>query len=641
MTTVMQQKPPDALARYFNRYENSIKNKELFWKEAAAALSWNQFPEVICKESGEQELASWFSDGTITPTDTIFKTDRYHQPAIVDGASGRSFSYQELFEKVCRAAQALNDRGMKKGDHILIINPSCFEAMVMMLAAAALGAVSVPVPDSYSESLLHEIINDCLPQGIFISGKRITQGFLEAMCHKEEYIVIQASDRPHPDSSATDFNAFLNGGEGSGYTPEPLSAEDPLFLVYSHSSSGNLKGLIYRVGGYLVQLNTTFHSIITPESQAVLSSFSLTSSVGLGYGFWGPLLAGKTVIVSEGKGLGLKKDILKIHDKSILEKTVLLTNPEHLRQFKVELEEAEESDDPEEGKKQEAVEEESISPTGVGRFAQIISSGAPIPPSLARYIAKHLLEKEWLLTNMWIQSQSGTSVIHSIPNESLNIPGALGLPALGVEFEIMTDMGQHCRINESGQIMISGAWPSMPGGIWGRDSLFKTLYFTRIPGYFSTNDAGRIDAAGFFWFMGRLDDMIRISEHSISTSDIESLIFSSDLVSNAAVVGNRNNELTVFVVPLSPCETSEERELIAEKVKTYLREKIGDFACPEEIHVTQELPRTRSGKLARNLLRRIAARELLEEKDDIGYITNPDAVNKLLGGRSHDTESID
>lgn len=604
MTQEIQTQSSGSLENYFELYEKSVQSRNAFWQQVAGELEWDEFPEQIVTEDFGKGKFTWFADGTLTPFNNIFSPERSQKTAIIDRISGETLSYEELAERVRHIASCLEREKVTIDDRVLLIQPVCLESLTLFLACVCLGAVPVPVPELYSTHLINEIIADCKPRMIFVSNTVKNISEIEAWCTTTGLTCLGPFSNSDNEKCLNSRNFF--GQEiRELVTPASLSGEHTLYLLYAHSSAGNLKGFAFKAGGYLVQINNSFKTVAVPDGHTVLSSFGLYLPAGLAYGFLGPLLNGKAIMINP--------DTLDIRSLPVEEDLILLTSPPQLRVIKEQLK-SEES----EGHKTQK------------KIAQIISTKSVLSPSLAKYISKRLLNSPSLLTNLLIQSQSGAALIHSLPHDTLNAPGSLGAPALGVDFTVLTDNDQKCQTNESGQIVVKGSWPAMAREILGRPGRFKDLYFSKISNCYNTNDGGRVDAKGLFWFMGRLDDLVSVSEYNVSSAEIESLLHASGLIREVVVVVNDTKELIAFVVP-SPSLSGEKAEsYISDKINEFITDQMGQFACPKKIHVILELPRTRTGKLARSVLRKIASKAVIDKKSELGHISNPEIVEGLL-----------
>ena len=253
-----------------------------------------------------------------------------------------------------------------------------------------------------------------------------------------------------------------------------------------------------------------------------------------------------------------------------------------------------------------------------------------LTPRLVKFAGESLATGPERVLNLWIQSESGVALINTFAFDKLNRPGSLGLPFLGIETRNINHQGQACRHNESGQLVFASSWPGMIRSIWGQNERFLELYLQRVKGYFNTNDGVRVDNDGFYWFMGRLDDVIKVRGQSLATSEIEAVLMSHPMISESAVVsigGEEGEEIIAYLV----IEQTEQNGYtsIESDLTGYIIQRVGEFAVPTRYIVTDELPRTRTGKVVRRLLRRIATGDIGAD-EDLSHVANPDAVKKLV-----------
>jgi acetyl-CoA synthetase len=271
------------------------------------------------------------------------------------------------------------------------------------------------------------------------------------------------------------------------------------------------------------------------------------------------------------------------------------------------------------------------------RFSMVASSGDMLTPRLATFGGSSLVASEERLINLWSQSETGVPLIATYPYEGLNRKGALGLMTLGVDGQVLSDLGEPCRTNESGQLVFCRSWPAMIRGIWNQQDRFQEIYFQRVEGCYSTNDGMRQDREGFYWFMRRLDDVVKVRGSSVATSEVECAMLTHPDVKEAAVLGlagEGGDELVAFVsAEEERVSTGPDRERLEQEIHEYLRERVGEFFVPTRMYVSSQLPRTRSGKIVRRLLRRIATGDVAAG-EDLSHVANPRTVESLMENTS-------
>ena len=381
------------------------------------------------------------------------------------------------------------------------------------------------------------------------------------------------------------------------------------------ASSSIPRASVFATGGYLVGAATSYDQIFgiiaqETERMGVVSTVDLCGASGLSYALWGPLLHGHTLVVAEGH-----RDISAERLFSTMEAfwpLSLLTSPRMLSAWRREL------GDAELGHKL--------------RFSLVVSCGDMLTPRLARFGANTLAVSPERMVNMWLQSETGAALLSTYPDPQMEKPGAVGVLAYGVHGKVISDFGEDCRPNERGQLVFCSSWPSMVRTLWGQEERFEEIYFQRVQGCFSTNDGMRIDRDGVFWFMRRLDDVVKVQGHSVPTSEVEAVLLSHDDVDEVAVVGvagEGGDSLVAFVVAEKLADDAKARERLEKSLAEHLSARVGAFFVPSRFYVSSALPRTRSGKVVRRLLNRIAAGDA-SSGEDLSHLANPQTVKELI-----------
>jgi len=614
---------------YRKLYRDSLEHREEYWRAQAMKLVWDEPFATVVEEDFTAPSIAWFREGSLNAFRNVFEGGGKVNPEatalVYYAAADRvSYTFSELRDAAEQAAAALKASGFAAGDRIALYLPDCPETVILMLACSLNGVTYVPVPCTFNAEVTAEIVEDCGAGMLFVDTRSNDDSYLDrlhSLTTLLDGVTVVSACRGTVDG-AVPFDDFLSRGEGRKAGPASVSAEHPLCLIYANSAAGIPRGSIYATGGFLVQAAASFESVFQPggrDNTAVLSTVSLSSAAGQSYGLWGPLLAGYAAVFTD-EGDEVKTETLQsvLGDNPL---PILLTTPRLLTALK-----------------RTGVEDAL---RGAGGFSLIAVSGDILTPRLVTYAGEHLAAGKDRVVNLWIQSESGAAVISTFPVPDLNRPGALGLPFFGVKAAAMNNFGQPCRTNESGQLVFPLSWPGMIRGIWGQPERFRELYFQRVPGYFMTNDGVRIDGDGFVWFMGRLDDVVKIRGNSLATSEIEAVLVTHQSVSEAAVVsvqGMEGDDLVAFVATGGkPSDTHDEEtaRTLRPELSELIVKRIGEFALPSRFVFSSELPRTRTGKLVRRVLRRIASGDIGGD-EDMSHVANPGSVEELIRKKDAD-----
>lgn len=617
---------PATLRDYHRLYHESTQYREEYWKSQSERLRWAVPFSRVVDEDFSHGKTTWFPDGRLNAAsnalDRNIESDRADKPALiytVHGQTDTSISYRDLADKVHAAANALAGSGLKAGDRAALYLPDRPETVIAMLACSLLGIIYVPIPYTFTTEITAEIIRDCGASLLIVSGSSLSKTYLDRarqVAGASSGISVVTVDGVGDVSLS--WNDFLKKGADGKAESDDYASTHPLFIAYANSATGIPRGSVFAVGGYLVQAalsyDTIFRSLPAGDnSEAIVCTLSLASAAGQSYGLWGPMLNGSAVIITAEGENSCAESLKGILDG--FDAPALLTTPLMLTTLKREL--------------------NDNRLAGERGFSIVACCGDVLTPRLVRFAGQTLSVNADRVINLWIQSESGTAIINDYPSPELNRPGALGLPAFGITPSALNTMGIKCRTNESGQLVFSSSWPGMVTTIWGQPDRFKELYFNRIPDHFMTNDAVRVDAEGFYWFMGRLDDVVKVRGQSLATSEIEAVIVGHSSISEAAVVsvpGEENDNLIAFI-SLEHKIVDSVNNAMSKKIEAELSDiiiaRIGEFALPNKYVFARELPKTRTGKLVRRVLRRIASGDIAHD-EDLSHVANPEAVKDLV-----------
>ena len=621
---------PGGLKEYHGLYHKSIESREDFWRIQANRLVWDREYLTVVHENFSEGVVSWYTEGTLNACrnalDIHLERNGGGARALlhIDGEGGvHSSTYRELADEVQRLAAALAEAGLKRGDRFMFYLPDSPATVACLLACARLGVIFVPIPVRFTAELVREIAADCDASAILVSLGAGSQSYetraREVMAAFTGRTVINAGVKTA--EGAIPYEEFMARGGSSDPGCASVDSEHPFFILYANSAAGVPRGSVFATGGFLVQAAVSydylFHSPVEGDgAKCMVCELDLATAAGQCYGVWGPLVSGAcAVIAAEGMRSPAER-LRRVLD--VCDSSALLTTPIFLSELKRELGEA------------------PLSPER--RFALVASSGDVLKPRHISFAVRSLVAAPERVLNLWIQTECGAAVISTFPSAELNRPGALGLPFPGIEPLVVNYLGQVCRPNESGQLVFTASWPSMIRTIWAQNDRYRHLYFRRVPGYFCTNDGVRVDGEEFLWFMGRLDDVIKVRGQSFATSEIEAVLVDHPLVSEAVVVSvdaEEGETLVAFLVfEKSIVEKSGEpdiSELEAELTRS-IELRVGEFTLISRFIVSPELPRTRTGKIVRRVLKRIAVGDISSD-EDMSHLANPGAVDELIRKR--------
>ncbi|MBN1293582.1 MAG: AMP-binding protein [Candidatus Latescibacteria bacterium] len=615
-------KIPQDIESYRKLYNKSLENRGEFWKNQAESVTWDKAFTVVVNENFDNGDISWFSDGKlnacVNALDVRAAEGKNEKIALTffskDGTS-KSYSIHEILVEVKALVAALKTNRLKSGERLALYLPDSPESIFFMLACARAGIIYVPIPYHYTAEMVNDIIDDCKADMLVVSGDIDSESYHSRVC---SVIAVQdgmsiVATGENAIKGTISYSNLLSSGNISGENYDSFDAEHPLFILYANSATGIPRGSVFATGGFLVQSASSFELLFKSVNEktnreSLVCCTNLASAAGQSYGLWGSFIKGCSVIITaDGENPSVEYLRLILRQEP---NPRLLIPPRVLAVLKRELD----------GK-----------PLMEGAaFPFIACCGDVLSPRLVKFAGEALATGPEKVLNMWIQSESGIALINTYANDKLNRPGALGLPFFGIEPKIVNHLGQRCRPNESGQLVFTSSWPGMIRTIWGQTERFLELYLQRIKGYFNTNDGVRVDNDGFYWFMGRLDDVIKVRGQSLATSEIEAVLMSHPMIAESAVVsigGEEGEEIVAYLVTEEAVQS--EYDSVETELNDYIIQRVGEFAVPTRYIVTGELPRTRTGKVVRRLLRRIASGDMGSD-EDLSHVANPEVVKKLI-----------
>jgi len=607
--TAARWKRPTTLAEARHLRQSALGQRNEFWLTQAGQLRWERVPT----RGGEGEPpGTWFADGRLNAASNALGVAgpgderlalRFFEP----GGGCRELTLAQLRQQVRRAAAALVAAGVGPDARVALYLPDCPEAVVLMVAAAWVGATYVPIPWRLPASLAAACIQDCGAGRVLVgegAGGAAEPDYAARVVELEATLPSGVLWPVGDFRSATDAAGAQDQPAGGVPAPASVAAEHPLLLLYSKSSPGVPRGSYFATAGLLVQALTVQRLLFGPRPEGVFCTHDLASAVGQSHGLWGTLLSAGTLVLSAPAGRPTPAQLQQA--LSSQPGLSLLTNPAYLSAVQPEL---------------------AQSPLAT-RFSSVACSGEVLAPRLVAGAATTLCDEPHQVLNMWLFAEAGAALVATLPAADLQRPGALGFALPGVEIGVRNDLGHPCKANESGQLLVAGSWPAMARGIWGQPERYRDLFLRRFPGWFHTSDGARLDSDGFFWFMGRLDDRVKVRGQSVATSEIEAVLVAHPGVTEAAVLGVRREgetELWAFVVPRG----ADTPASLANELRETVAHKLGAFAVPGRFSFAAELPRTRTGKVVRRLLRRVATGDYVGG-DDLGHVRNPACLDEII-----------
>jgi acetyl-CoA synthetase len=621
-------------ADYFRLYQQSLVDPERFWAEHGKRIDWiKPFSRVKNASFEGDARIAWFEDGTLNASYNCVDRHlprRAEQTAILwegdDPGEDRRVTYRELHEAVCRFANALKAQGVRKGDRVTIYLPMIPETAIAMLACARIGAIHSVVFGGFSPDSLVGRIQDCRSTvlitadegrrgGRAIPLKRHADDALRHCPEVRDVIVVRHTGSPIDWVDGRDLWYHEACAAASpDCPPEEMSAEDPLFILYTSGSTGQPKGVLHTTGGYLVYTSMTHEYVFDYRDGEV---YWCTADVGWvtghSYIVYGPLANGATTLMFEGvPNYPDPSRFWQVVDKHNVR--IFYTAPTAIRALMREG-------------------EEYVRRTSRRSLRILGTVGEPINPEAWLWYYDHVGDQRCPVVDTWWQTETGGILITPIPGGTPLKPGSATRPFFGVEPIIVDNNGKVVEGAGEGNLCIARAWPGMMRTVFGDHPRFVQTYFSHFPGLYFTGDGARRDEDGFYWLTGRVDDVINVAGHRLGTAEIESALVAHPKVAEAAVVGYPHEikgQGIYAYVTLKIAETPSDelqRELVA-----WVRQEISPIAAPDLLQWAPGLPKTRSGKIMRRILRKIAANEH-DALGDVTTLADPTVVDELVDNR--------
>ncbi len=630
-------KPNIDEAGYQRLYRQSIEHNEDYWRQEAGRLSWMKpFSKVKDVSFAKDNLhIRWFEDGELNVCYNCVDRHlaaRADQPAIIweadEPGHAQTITYRQLHQEVCRLANGLTELGISKGDRVVLYMPMIPEAAYAMLACARIGAIHSVVFGGFSAHALADRLDDCEAKLVITASEGVrgsktiplkssVDDALELSIRStvKHVLVVETTHNSGSTRHRWDVDyQELVSRQSDQHTPVAMNGEDPLFILYTSGSTGKPKGLQHSSGGYLVYAASTyFYTFDHHEGDVFWCSADVGWITGHSYIVYGPLANGATTLMFEGvpnyPSMGRFGEVIDTHGV-----TVFYTAPTAIRTLMAKAEEATAS-----SKRQ---------------TLRILGTvGEPINPEVWRWYQTVFGNGACPIVDTWWQTETGGHMMTPLPYATQAKPGSACHPLMGVQPQLVDTNSDILGGEASGHLVMLDSWPGQARTIWNDHARFIETYFSTHENMYFTGDGARRDVDGYYWITGRVDDVLNVSGHRLGTAELESALVSHPDVAEAAVVGFphdiKGEAIYVYVTPMDGVELEANA---SDKLKQHVRVEMGPVATPDLIQWVPALPKTRSGKIMRRILRKIAADDF-DNLGDTSTLNDPSVVDVLIDGR--------
>ena len=620
--------------KYQEMYDRSLNDADAFWAEQAEEhLDWYQKWDTVSEYDFHTADIKWFAGGKLNVAYNCIDRHlpaRAEQTAIIwegdDPNASEHITYQTLHDKVCQLSNAMRELGVVKGDRVCLYMPMIPEAVYAMLACARIGAIHSVVFGGFSPDALRGRINDSECKLVITADeglrgakpiplKQNVDKACEGTPSVEKILVCKVTGNKvgWQDDRDVWYHDLVNA-QATTCEPEPMDAEDPLFILYTSGSTGTPKGVMHTTGGYLLTATMTFKYIFDyQEGEVYWCTADVGWITGHTYLTYGPLSNGATTVVFEGVPTYPDASrFWQVVDKHKV--NIFYTAPTALRALM-------------------GAGDEYLETTSRSSLRILGTVGEPINPEAWEWYFHKVGNEQCPIVDTWWQTETGGAMIVPLPGATPAKPGSASLPFFGVELVLLDDEGKVLEGEAAGNLAIPRSWPGQMRGVYNNPKRFHEAYFSMYPGYYFTGDGCRRDDDGYYWITGRVDDVINVSGHRMGTAEVESALVLHEAVAEAAVVGYphdiKGQGIYAYVTLMAGEEYTD--ELKAELIK-HVRKEIGPVATPDVIHWAPGLPKTRSGKIMRRILRKIAEDDY-GSLGDTSTLADPSVVDDLISRR--------
>ena len=623
-----------SLSGYIHEYQKSIHQPEKFWSRIAESFHWQKPWDNVLSWNFKKPEIRWFENAKLNITENIFerylfthgdKTAIIWEPNDVN-EKALHITYKQLFERTCQFSNALESQGIQKGDRVIIYMPMIPEAAVAMLACARIGAVHSVVFAGFSSSALADRINDCKAKMVITSDgnyrgakniavKAVVDEALEKTTSIEKVIVCQRTNTEVQMRPGRDlwWHESIEG-QSINHQAAALDSEDLLFILYTSGSTGKPKGVVHTTGGYMVYTQYSFLNVFQYEQDDI---YWCTADIGWitghSYIIYGPLLSGATTLMFEGVPTYPHPGrFWEIIDKYKVNQ--FYTAPTAIRAL-------------------QAHGLEPLEPYDLGSLKVIGSVGEPINEEAWHWYHDHIGKGSCPLVDTWWQTETGGIMISALAGITPNKPAHASLPLPGIQPIIVDAEGNELVGNNvEGNLCVKFPWPSMIRTTYGDHERCKETYFSTYPGMYFTGDGAKRDHDGYLRILGRVDDVMNVSGHRMGTAEVENAINEHPKVIESAVVGFPHDIKGQGIYAYVICDMEgRSQESLIQEIKDTVRKIIGPIAKPDQVQIVSGLPKTRSGKIMRRILRKVASRDI-SNLGDTSTLLNPEIVNEIIQG---------